>query len=188
MKHRPAESSAGRFFVFRDLTKFGLRCTVASVMRQTKFFVTFAFLLCAAAASAQTNLWVMPAPTLQPIPDTMTVDNIWQAIMAVAHYAGFSAQEIGAVFLIAKFLINYPLKNSNSQFANIVSHLAIEGSIFNPPPVATPNASVTTGSIPFVSAVTILSPGGQAGAFTVPPGSPVNTSPAAAAVSPATTS
>lgn len=105
--------------------------------RRKSLFTTFAVLMFVAVwqGFAQTNglattnyVAHLTLPT-----DVITVYGFGSAFAALLHYAGVSTANIGYITLIshlvAKWVINYPLKNSNSKVANVISHIALEGSL-----------------------------------------------------------
>ena len=108
--------------------------------RRRSFFITFAFLMlaCTWHALAQATNTPAATPPFVPPTDVITVYGFGSAFAAMLHYAGVSPANIGYITLglhfVCKYAINYPLKNSTGKFANIVSHIAIEGSVTPPAP------------------------------------------------------
>src|ERR1019366_7974494 len=97
-------------------------------------------------AFAQTNGAVPPPVILDPI----TVTSFSTALLALLHYAGLSPANIGyigiALHFGAKWLIDYPMKNTTGKLASIVSHIAIEGALEKESPAKALGAFLSSAS------------------------------------------
>jgi len=126
-------------------------------MKRITFAFIFVFAACLVASHAMgdnTNIVVatnaLPATvSLTAAQPPVVVDSIVSAFFAMLLFAGISKSNLVTIGImlhfLAKYLTNYPMKNSTGPIANIISHLAIEGALDVPAaPVSTPVPTVTT--------------------------------------------